>query len=88
MITSSIAHPSSSPGHPSLGSPRDFSQILMKVQRATQRITSTLDFDTVLERVVTDVAATCVDELIAEVLRFSAGSEHADDATAVLIRSR
>jgi sigma-B regulation protein RsbU (phosphoserine phosphatase) len=36
----------------------DFTQILMKVQRATQSIASTLDFETLLDRVVHDIAGT------------------------------
>lgn len=58
MVTSAFAHPPLSTGQSTPGSTRDFTQILMKVQRATQRISSTLDFDTLLERVVTDIAAT------------------------------
>ena len=57
MVTSAFAHPSSSSGQLH-GSPRNFTQILMKVQRATQRIASTLDFDMLLDRIVTDIAAT------------------------------
>ena len=41
----------------------DFVQTLMKLQRAAQLITSTLDLDVLLERVVTDIAASigCVE---------------------------
>ena len=41
----------------------DFSQALMKLQRATQLITSTLDLDPLLDRVVNDIAASigCVE---------------------------
>lgn len=39
-------------------SSRDFTQILMSVQRATQSIASTLDFETLLDRIVHDIAAT------------------------------
>ncbi len=58
MVTSAFAHHPLSTGQSAPGSTRDFTQILMKVQRATQRIASTLDFDTLLDRVVTDIAAT------------------------------
>lgn len=58
MVTSAFAHHPLSTGQSTAGSTRDFTQILMKVQRATQRIASTLDFDTLLDRVVTDIAAT------------------------------
>lgn len=42
---------------------RDFVQTLIKLQRAAQLITSTLDLDALLERVVTDIAASigCVE---------------------------
>jgi sigma-B regulation protein RsbU (phosphoserine phosphatase) len=36
----------------------DFTQLLVKVQRATHRIASTLDLDALLNRVVNDIAAT------------------------------
>jgi hypothetical protein len=35
----------------------DFAQALMKVQRAAQRITSTLELDHVLDRVVNDLSS-------------------------------
>jgi sigma-B regulation protein RsbU (phosphoserine phosphatase) len=47
----------------SLNSSCDFVQTLMKLQRAAQLITSSLDLDALLERVVTDIAASigCVE---------------------------
>jgi sigma-B regulation protein RsbU (phosphoserine phosphatase) len=41
---------------PRIRSPREFVQILMKLQRATNLIASTLDLDDLIERVVNDIA--------------------------------
>jgi phosphoserine phosphatase RsbU/P len=41
---------------PRIGSPREFVQVLMKLQRATNLIASTLDLDALLDRVVNDIA--------------------------------
>jgi sigma-B regulation protein RsbU (phosphoserine phosphatase) len=60
-----IPRPAGKPGviPPPINYSCDFVQTLMKLQRAAQLITSTLDLDALLERVVTDIAASigCVE---------------------------
>lgn len=60
----SIVLPLDIPSH--IHSPCDLVQALMKLQRAAQLITSTLDLDLLLERVVNDLAAAigCVEILV------------------------
>jgi len=64
-MTTAIPRTSSTHGPipPSINTPCEFVQTLMKLQRAAQLITSSLDLDALLERVVNDIAASigCVE---------------------------
>jgi len=58
MSTSTFAGKSRTAGKAQSHSSRNLTQILMTVQRATQSIASTLDFETLLDRIVHNIAAT------------------------------
>jgi phosphoserine phosphatase RsbU/P len=58
MATVSVSNPVVHPIPGSIRNACDFTQLLIKVQRATHLIASTLDLDTLLDRVVNDIAST------------------------------
>lgn len=58
MATSISGRPVHSLDPAAIHSPRDFTRILMKFQRATHLLASSLDCDILLNRVVNDIAAT------------------------------
>ena len=58
MSTAPVFNPVPQPVPSRVYSACDFTQLLMKVQRATHLIASTLDLDSLLDRVVNDIAST------------------------------
>jgi sigma-B regulation protein RsbU (phosphoserine phosphatase) len=58
MASVTVSTPSVQPIPPRIRDACDFTQLLIKVQRATHQIASTLDLDSLLNRVVNDIAAT------------------------------
>jgi sigma-B regulation protein RsbU (phosphoserine phosphatase) len=58
MAAWTISNPAVQPVPPRIRDACDFTQLLIKVQRATHLIASTLDLDSLLNRVVNDIAST------------------------------
>src|ERR1700752_790545 len=71
--TATVQPPSARP--PGIQSACEFVQILMKLQRATYLIASTLDLDALLDRVVNDIATSIGNVEVSVWLRDGGGDE-------------